>query len=102
MALFSHGSKEVGATAVQLVTDGTTRQTRQFMAIRAALGNTGTLYVGSSDSVNGTVGNAACGWPLAAGESITIPITEGLDTDDESTVWVIASAASQNAHWWYK
>ena len=89
---FFHGRKSgIGQTAVQL----TTRKLRakRGILVKASIGNSGIVYVGSSPSITADSVDATDGYELSAGESKTVEVT------NPSTVFVIASAPGQKVFW---
>lgn len=77
-------AKTVGVTAVQIaVSYSGTADNPNGTAVKADTTNTGIVYVGGPDVT------VATGYPLAAGEPVSIDLLDG----DE--VWAIASAAAQ-------
>lgn len=82
------GGGTIGQTAGRFTT--ATTPLVHGVLVQADPANGGTIYVGLSSSVSATAGNANNGHALAAGKSVTIPC------DDLSSVYLIASAASQN------
>jgi len=89
---FLHGRKSgIGTTAVQLTT--TRGRFRRGVLIKAANGNSGTIYVGTSSSVTADSADATDGFELAAGGSVVVEV------QDPSNVFVIASEAGQKVFW---
>lgn len=87
---FDHGRKSaIGTSAVQLM--ATSTHAPRGVQIKAALTNSGTLYVGNSDVTAGAA-DATDGFPLAPGDALFIPV------DDPSKVYLIGSAIGQVAH----
>jgi hypothetical protein len=87
---FDHGRKSsIGTSAVQLTT--TSMHAPRGVQIKAALANSGTVYVGNSDVTAGAA-DATDGFPLAPGEALFVPI------DDPSKVYVVGTAAGQVVH----
>lgn len=88
---FVHGRKSsIGASALQLTS--TSSRVSKGVVVKAAVGNSGKVYVGLSN-VTADSADATDGFELAAGESIAMEI------DDPSKVYVIGSAASQKVFW---
>jgi hypothetical protein len=88
---FQHGRKSgVGTTAVALTTTSVTAT--KGVQLRAADANTGVVYVGKS-TVTTDSADATDGYPLAAGESLFVPV------DDASKIYLRATAASQKVFW---
>ena len=86
VAEFTAGRKSsIGTTAVQITTS--TIHAHRGVQVVAAAGNSVTVYVGTStvttDSADGTDG-----FPLAAGESVVIPII------DPSKIYVRAASGT--------
>ena len=54
--------------------------------------NTGIIYVGAS-GVTADSADATDGWPLYAGDSMTLPV------NNANVVYVIASTANQKIRW---
>lgn len=88
---FEHGRKSsIGTSAVQLTSANV--PTRRGVLVKAAAGNSGTVYVGKSDVTNDSA-DATDGFELSAGESVTVEI------DNANKVYVIGSAAGQKVFW---
>lgn len=79
----------VGVVAGQL--DASPPSARKSIAVVSHPENGGIIYVGFSGAVTTSATVATMGWPLAAGQSVAIDLTEG------QGVWAIASAAGQIA-----
>jgi len=75
----------ISTSAVQLTTADT--HAHRGVQIVAAAGNTATVYVGIS-TVTADAADGTDGFPLAAGESVVIPVI------DPSKIYVIASSGS--------
>lgn len=101
MPLFSHKSAAVTSTPAQLVATSS-RTTLQYVLVRAALANTQPIYLGASAAVNGTAGDANCGYPLRAGEAREFAVNEYMDSADETGIWAYAPSGTQYAHVEYK
>lgn len=87
LANFDHGrTSSIGTSAVRLT--NASSHTPRGVQIKAAIGNTGTVYVGNSD-VTANAADATDGFPLVGGEALFVPI------DDPSKVYVIGSASGQ-------
>ena len=88
---FDHGSNRDVDTEAEVLTS-TVFDCAQGVLIKAALSNTGTVYVGNSDV---TAGSAAAtdGFPLSAGASLAL---EFIRPDQ---IYVIASTANQVVYW---
>ena len=101
--VFKHGHTPVGTSAVQLTLGaGKNLSSPQGMykgvkikcpGSTDTIPNTVSVYVGNSGGVTADHVVASGGFPLAPGESITIPIA------DATKVWFISSAVSQNVAW---
>lgn len=88
---FDHGSKSsIGTSAVQITASSITA--KKGVTVKAAIANTGTIYVGNSDVTNGTT-DATDGFELGNGESVTIEV------DNANKIYVIASTTSQKVFW---
>lgn len=90
---FVHGSKSgIGTSAVALtaVSDLTARR---GILVKAAAGNSGTVYPGTSPSVTAGSNDATDGFELSAGDSVTVEV------GDPTKVFVIASAPGQKVFW---
>jgi hypothetical protein len=88
---FEHGAKSsIGTTALQLTS--AEFYCRRGLLIKAASGNSGTVYVGKSDVTTGSA-DATDGFPLAASEAVTIEV------DDPRKVYVRGSASGQKVFW---
>lgn len=81
----------VGASAVQLSSTDTTAP--RGVLVKAREGNSGTIAVGFSSDVTVNSAAATDGMPLAAGASLFIPPSRASNL---ASVWVIATASSQN------
>lgn len=70
LKLVATGERDGSATAVAMPDIAC-----RFVSIRAQAGNAGNVYVGVAGVTvpNGTA-DATSGWPLDAGESITLPV----------------------------
>ncbi len=80
----------IGTSQVQLTT--TTRDLSRGVRIKAAAGNSGTVYVGNTGVTAGAA-DATDGFPLAVGDELPVKI------DDPTKVYLIASAAGQKVFW---
>lgn len=90
-ATFDHGSnRDVDTTAEALTS--TSFATAKGITIVADSTNTGIVYVGNSDVTAGTTA-ATDGFPLGAGESIT------LEVSNPNLLYVIGSANNQIVYW---
>lgn len=89
VATYDHGSNlDVDTTAEQLPS-----QAASFgVTVKAGSANTGIVYVGKSDVTAGTT-DATDGFPLDAGESITLPL------NNANLIYVIGSANNQKVYW---
>ena len=84
---FDHVSNlDIDASAEQITT--TSIAATKGVAVKAASTNTGILYIGNSDVTAGTTA-ATDGFPLSAGESVTIPV------NNANLLYAIGSAANQ-------
>jgi hypothetical protein len=84
---FDHGRKSaIGTTAVQLTT--TSVHAPRGVQMKAAVSNSGTVYVGNSDVTAGAA-DATDGFPLGAGDALFVPI------DDPSKIYLVGTAAGQ-------
>jgi hypothetical protein len=91
LARFDHGRKSaIGTTAVQLTTTST--HAPRGVQIKAAVGNSGVVYIGNSDVTAGAA-DATDGFPLGAGDGLFLPI------DDPSKVWLVGTLAGQIVHY---
>ena len=77
----------VGTTAVQ-ISQGT-NQLEAGVQIVADAGNSGTVFVGVRPTITAGTADATDGFPLQAGESFLLPVSQ------ESEIWMIATVASQ-------
>ena len=67
----------------------------RFVTLRAFIGNTGTVYVGLSGvTVPDGTADAVSGYPLAAGEALTLPLLASMDE-----IYYICSDADQDIHY---
>lgn len=90
---FDHASVPVTTTAAALSSAAHSNPPRNGVAVKAHAGNAGTVYVGNANTVTANTVAATDGYPLAAGEEITIPI------DNAAGIFVIASANTQYVSW---
>lgn len=88
---FRTGRKTIGISAAQLVDEDII--TEKGVLITAATGNSGVIYVGDRSTVTADGDDDTDGFPLVAGASITVPVTNA------KHIYVIGSAASQKL-WW--
>ncbi|MCH7685516.1 MAG: hypothetical protein IH899_02340 [Planctomycetes bacterium] len=89
---FLHGRKSnIGQAAVQLTSKS--GSARQGVLVKAAAGNTGLIYVGSSSDVTADSEDETDGFELSASEFKTVEV------DDPSKVFVIASESNQKVFW---
>ena len=90
--LFAHESKSsIGTTAVQLTTSKD--RLKRGMLIKAAAGNGGIVYVGSSSAVTAGDTDATDGFELSAGDSVLVEV------NNPSIVFAIADGADQKIFW---
>lgn len=92
-----HFSKQVGAAAAQI--SATSILARKGIQIKAAHGNTGTIFVGKTSAVTagapGTT-DTTNGFPLRADETFFVPPNWNDPADLNATgVYLIADAAAQ-------
>jgi len=86
-----HGSKSsIGTSAVQLTTSSI--KTIKGVIVKAATGNSGTIYIGNSDVTSGTT-DATDGFELGAGAGVTVEI------DNVNKVYAIGSTTGQKVYW---
>lgn len=90
-ATLDHGSNLDIDTAAEQITS-TSFACKFGLTLKADATNTGILYIGNSDVTAGSTA-ATDGIPLAAGESITIPVT------NSNIPYAIASANNQKIYW---
>ena len=89
---FFHGRKSgIGTSAVQLTE--TSSRSKRGVLIKAATGNTGIVYVGTSSSVTADSTDATDGFELSASESVVV------EMDNPSNIYVIASGSGQKVFW---
>jgi hypothetical protein len=90
-SLASTGSVTVGTGSVQLST--TSIPALKGVVVKAPASNTGgsTVYVGNNSAVTAGTAGATDGFPLAPGDSITIPVS------DPAQLWCIGSTSSLKA-----
>jgi hypothetical protein len=86
-----HGSNRDIDTSAEQITS-TSFACKFGVTLKADAANTGILYIGNSDVTAGTTA-ATDGIPLAAGESITLPVT------NSNIPYAIASANNQVIYW---
>lgn len=82
---FRTGAVAVGTSPVQLASDFTAAV---GVELAADADNTKTVYIGHNGNVS-----AAVGYPLAAGEKLTIKVA------DPSKIWLVSSDDSQVVKW---
>ncbi len=82
----------IGTSAVALT--GTSTPVRYGVLVKAADGNSGTVYVGYADTVTANSADATDGIPLAAGASLAVP-ADKLPNRNATDVYLIASGAGQ-------
>ena len=88
---FYHGSKSaIGGTALVLTASKVNAATG--VLVKAAIANTGQVYVGDS-SVTAAAADATSGFELNRGESVVMPVAK------PSLIYVIGSAAGQKVFW---
>ncbi|MBI2826711.1 MAG: hypothetical protein HYX69_18725 [Planctomycetia bacterium] len=88
---FSHGRKSsIGTTAVALTS--TAVAVTKGVQLRAADANAGVVYVGTS-SVTTDTSDQTDGFPLAAGETLFVPI------DDARKIYLRGTASGQKVFW---
>jgi hypothetical protein len=90
-ATLDHGSNRDVDTAAEQITS-TSFAAKFGVTLRADSANTGILYIGNSDVTAGTTA-ATDGIPLAAGDSITLPVS------NSNIPYAIASANNQIIYW---
>lgn len=90
-ATLDHGSNRDIDTAAEQIT-ATSFACKFGVTLTADAANTGILYIGNSDVTAGTTA-ATDGIPLAAGDSITLPVT------NSNIPYAIASANNQVIYW---
>lgn len=67
----------------------------RFVTIRAQAGNVGNVYLGMAGvTVPGEATNTTGGYPLDAGEAITLPLSQGL-----SDIYMICDNAGDDIHY---
>lgn len=95
MMPYSLGSAAVGTSAAQLLATATTflRQ----VTLKAAHGNTATIYIGLSSSVTAGTNGATDGFELAAGDSLSLGSSV---VNDLSNIYTISGSASQKVFWY--
>lgn len=79
----------VGTTAAQF--NSNSRDLLSGVVVKAAAGNASVVYVGFHSGITADTASTA-GYPLAAGESVAMPI------DDLSDLWAIGGSAGQIYH----
>ena len=82
---------DVDATAEQLT--ATQRSFSNGIIVKAALSNTGTVYIGPDAGVTAGTLAATDGFPLDPGDSVFLEMT------DPSLIYCIGSAANQKVFW---
>jgi len=93
------GSVALGTTPQQIVPAPLPNWARRLL-VRSNIDATDLVHAGNSGSVNGTKGNANCGWPLDAGEERSFELSRDIDGGDETGVWARAASGTQFVHWW--
>jgi hypothetical protein len=91
----TYGGLEVGLTAVEVPLDDVLPE--HALIIKAALANTGEIYVGLDEDVTTVIG-----FLLQAGEEFTIP-RSSMEISPGTLGYLphcIASDAAQNIHYW--
>ena len=78
----------IDQTAIPLI-GANTAQVNYGTVIKALPGNSGVIYIGLSDDVT-----ASTGYPLSAGQEMTVSRAEAEDAED---IYVIGSADNQGA-----
>ena len=86
------GVKKVG-TAVLTLAGEQPNEFKSGVIVKAHNDNTGIVYVGPNERLTANKDPETGGFPLAAGEAITIPVT------DPSEIYMRADAASQYVAW---
>lgn len=86
-------NSSIGASAVQLVAAPSAgvqniQRGNAGVIVKALPGNTATVYVGGDATVT-----SSTGFPLAAGDAITLPV------DDPSRVYAVAASGTQALAW---
>ena len=90
-AFYTGGNSDVDATAEAL----TTRDVplRKGIVVKAAAANSGIVYVGPSSSVTADSDATTGGFPLSAGDSVTIEV------NNANLVYCIGSVTNQAVSW---
>ena len=88
---FDHGSKSAIGTSAAQLSAGSVPATRGVL-VKAANGNSGTLYIGNSDVTAATV-DATDGFELGAGEALLVRV------NDVSKIYAIGSTTGLRAFW---
>lgn len=94
MSAATGAKSSIGTSAVALT--ATSNPISYKVGIRAASGNSGTVYVGLSSGVTAGSDDATDGFPLAAGEYTELTRSAVSDT---TGVYLIASGAGQKVFW---
>jgi len=94
MSAATGAKSSISTSAVALTS--TSNPISYKVGIRAASGNSGTVYVGLSSSVTAGSSDTTDGFPLAAGEYTELTRSAVSDTTD---VYLIASGAGQKVFW---
>ena len=87
---FDHGKGEVTTAAAKIA--HTDFVCERGVLIKAATGNSGTVYIGNSDVTNADIGNTS-GFELGSGESMF------LEVNNVNKVYAIATADKQSVFW---
>ena len=87
---FDHGRAIVTESSAQIIT--TDVKCENNVTIKAASGNTGTVYIGNSD-VTAATNTATDGYELAAGQSVVLKI------NNVKNVYAIGSVNPQTVYW---
>jgi len=88
---FFHGSFSVGGTKAALT--ALPAFCRRGVTVKAASGNTGTVYVGKSTVTAGVAAATTDGFALNANEEVFI------EASDPTQIYVIGSASGQAGSW---
>ena len=98
-----HIEKDVSEVLIHGTTNLTTANTcakvittemfpKKGIQLRAGIDNGGVIYVGNS-AVNGTITDAACGFPMEAGDQLFLPC------EDPRIICAFNATANDKMHW---
>lgn len=91
LCVTGHGEVEGSGSAKQLPS-----VPARYVTLRAFIGNSQNIYIGRSSAVTvpGGTQDATSGYPLDAGESITLPVKDNMDE-----LWIICDSANDDLYY---